>query len=184
MNTVDFIRYHTRLILEKEERATQSAPRAGEKGGDFKGKYSKSVRTGRISSAAKQALGLAGSDPKALLSRLGLGEYQTAGGSKVGEVVNYFNAIRNSSPLMGAAFEKPVVESNHVDIPVFLLGGKVPAIKQTQAPRYIKAVLLAGHSLGLVDFDIESNPIGLRSVESDEEDSADDKKYFVRVTIK
>jgi len=182
MDTIDFIRHHTRMILEKEEKS--SSPESKPEHGDFMGKYSKSVRVGRMSKEAKAALGLAGSNPRELLSRLGLSKYTTTGSNKVDEIFNFIEAVRKSSTLMGVAFEKPVRQSNSIDIPVFLLGNKVPAIKQTQAPRYMKALLLAGHQLGIVDFDIERNPVGLRSIEEEEGGEEDDKKFFVRVTYK
>ena len=185
MNTIDFIRHHTRLILEKDEKS-DNAPAQPRGGGDYKGKYSKSVRVGRMSGEAKRALGLAGSNPRQLLNNLGINKYETKGGDALSEVLDFIDTARRTNTLLGAAFEKPTKESNHIDIPVFLLGGKVAAIKQTQAPRYVKALLLSGHLLGLIDFDIEKNSVGLRSVESEEDDesSSGDKQYFVRVTLK
>lgn len=179
MDTIDFIRYQTRVILREEKPSPQG------NSADYRGKYSKSVRTGRISGEAKKALGLAGSNPRALLSNLGIAKYQTAGNSRAEEIVNFFETVRKSNAVMGAAFEKPSSGSNHIDIPVFLLGGEVPAIKQTQAPRYVKALLLAGHSLGIVDFDIERNSVSLRSVESEEENAdSGGKQFFVRLSLK
>lgn len=186
MDTISFIRYHTRLILEKEEKtnSASSPPSRGE--GDYRGKYSKSVRVGRMSAESKRALGLAGSNPRQLLSNLGINKYETKGGDPLSEVFDFLDTARRTNTLLGAAFEKPTKESNHIDIPVFLLGGKVAAIKQTQAPRYVKALLLAGHLLGLINFDIEKNSVGLRSVggEKDDDPSSGDKQYFVRVTLK
>jgi hypothetical protein len=181
MNTVDFIRHHTRLILEKDEKTTPpSAPSKG----DFKGKYSKSVRVGRISNEAKAALGLAARNPNELLANLGLSKYTTVGNNKLDEIFNFIEAVRRSSTLMGVAFEKPVKQSKGIDIPVFLLGNKVPAIKQTQAPRYVKALLLAAHTLGIVDFDIERNSVGLRSVDEGGDGEGEEKQFFVRVSYR
>lgn len=183
MNTIDFIRHHTRLILENDEKPQPASPET--KGGDYQGKYSKSVRVGRTSSEAKRALGLAASNPRQLLSNLGISKYQTTGADRLGEVLHFIDTVRRTNTLLGVAFEKPQKESNYIDIPIFLLGGKVAAIKQTQAPRYVKALLLAGHALGLINFDIETNSIGLRSVETDDSDeSPDSKQYFVRVVMK
>lgn len=178
MDTVDFIRHHTRLLLEKDEKTT---PPPTDKG-DFRGKYSKSVRVGRMSKESKAALGIAGRNPRELLNNLGLSKYTTTGNNNLDEVFNFIEAVRRSSTLMGVAFEKPIKQSNGIDIPVFLLGSKVPAIKQTQAPRYVRALLLAGHLLGIVDFDIEKDYVGLRSVEKGESD--EEKQFFVRVAYK
>jgi hypothetical protein len=188
MNTIDFIRKHTRIILETGKDEDEDEKVKKEYSPHYGGKYSKSVRIGRISKASQQALGLAAKNPSQLLLNLGLQKYETEGSSRFEEIINFIEEIRKRNNLISLVYESPEKESNHIDIPVFLLSGKVPAVKESQCPRYIKAMLLAGHALGIIDFDIEKNHVGLREIVNDEE--IDDEKeneaksYFVRLTIK
>jgi hypothetical protein len=195
MDTIDFIRYHTRLILESSEGEGDSEPKPAPKPapkpssksetrpgqGDFRGKYSRAVRGTRASNAAKQAEGLAKSNPQQLLKNLKLDGYETVGSDKTDEIFKFLTKFRGASPQIAVAFEKPERNGSTIDIPIASLDKKSGAIKETQAARYVRAALTAAFLIGLVDFDPTDggNRIQTRSTGSDNE-----KKFFVRVTVK
>lgn len=176
MNTLDFIRHHTRLILREESGDDPPPPPPP---ADYEGKYSKAVRGGRASKAAQAAEGLAKSNPKQLLSNLGMAGYKTEGSSKRDEVLNFLKKFRSATPQVSLAFDKPEMESENIEVPVRSLEKGKSAISEFQAARYVKAALTAGFLLGIIDFDPaeKKNKVQTRSV-----GDGDGKKYFVRVT--
>lgn len=144
MDTIDFIRHHTRMILEEE------------------GKYKtrKGLGAGAASGAAKQALGLAASNPEELLKRLKVDKYKTRGSSKIEEVINFLNEVISKSK-MGIAFSKAEKSGSNIEIPIAMLDEKNTTINKDQAPRYIKASLLAGGLGGLIDFELARDKVSL-----------------------
>lgn len=126
MDTLTFIRHQTRLILKEEEEAAR-----------------KVNRIGSTSAGSEQALGLATSNPAELLKRLNVGGYKKGSGSRSKEVKNFIEKVMRSSLEMGMAFEFPKLEGDGIIIPLRTIEDKLPAIKHTQAPRYIKASLIA-----------------------------------------
>ena len=125
MDTLTFIRHQTRLILEAEE------------------DNRKVLRVGSTSAGSEQALGLATSNPTELLKRLNVGGYKKGSGSRSGEIEKFIEKVLRSSLEMGMAFESPKSEGDGIIIPLRVIEDKLPAIKYTQAPRYIKASLIA-----------------------------------------
>ena len=153
MDTLTFIRHQTRLILEAEKKAAR-----------------KVNRIGSTSAGSEQAIGLATSNPAELLKRLNVGGYKKGSGSRSNEIKIFIEKVMRSSLEMGMAFERPKLESDGIIIPLRTIEDKLPAIKHTQAPRYIRASLIA---CGLYDRD----KVKVQSV-----DGPDD--YAVRILIR
>ena len=147
MDTLTFIRHQTRLILEAEKKAARKVNRIG-----------------------STSAGLATSNPAELLKRLNVGGYKKGSGSRSNEIKIFIEKVMRSSLEMGMAFERPKLESDGIIIPLITIEDKLPAIKHTQAPRYIRASLIA---CGLYD----RNKVEVQSV-----DGPDD--YAVRIVIR
>jgi len=182
MNTIDFIRHHTRLILREagETSSKGSSTPSDDESGDFRGKYSKAVRGGRASKAARAAEGLARSNPQQLLKNLGMATYTTTGNDRVDEIFNFIKKFRSATPQVALAFDAPEKKSGGIDIPVAELDKGTSAVSQFQAARYVRAALIAGFLVGIIDFDptVAGNKVQTRKVEG-----ATGESYFVRVTL-
>ena len=186
MNTLDFIRHHTRIILREAGEGKgssskgSSSPASDSESGDFRGKYSSAVRGGRASKAARAAEGLAKSNPQQLLANLGMATYTTAGNDRLDEIFNFIKKFRSATPQVSIAFESPEKKSGGIDIPVAELDKSTSAVSQFQAARYVRAALIAGFMVGIIDFDptVGGNKVQTRKVEG-----ATGDKYFVRVTL-
>ena len=167
MDTVAFIRYHTRLILEKSE-------------GEPTGKYTtrRGLGAGRISAKAREQLGLAASQPDELLKRLNMGNYRKKGGSRVEEIFNFLNDAVSKSQL-GIAFDRPEKSGTKIIVPLVVIGENSTAVTKTQAPRYIEASLLAGGLLDLIDFNTERDRVQVCGT-----GKGDEEKFAVIVTYR
>jgi len=137
MNTDTFIRHYTRKILtEARERK----------------------RLGGISRGAREALGLADTDPKKLLTRLGF----PSGGEKMTleSVIKKFT----ENETVALAFENPralssgvvtvyirVLRDESADEGEGLSASDRVAISPYQAPRYVKATVNAAAKAGVLD---------------------------------
>ena len=168
MNTDTFIRHYTRKILA-EARVRK--------------------RLGGISRGAREALGLADTNPAELLKRLG---FPTDGGKMtLKEVIENFADNRT----VALAFEDPTALSNKaVEIYIRVLdseseedeGGKRSstnlspidraAISPYQAPRYVKATINAAAKLEILD--IDPSKVDYQVFEEDGE------KFLVRVEVR
>jgi len=165
MDTLQFIRHHTRKILSEE------GP-----------KYStrKGLGAGRISAKARQSLGLAATNPTELLRRLKVDNYKTKGNTKLDEVLNFLIEVFTKSEL-GIAFERPQKADKGISIPITMIAGKTPAVPKSQAPRYVQATLLAATSNGLIDFDFVRDDIQLGGTGKEQKGS---EKFAVIITYK
>jgi hypothetical protein len=157
MDTAEFIRQQTRKIL-KEARVRK--------------------RLGRTSLAAGDALGLADSNPKKLLNKIGI---NTSGNQTLQSVLQSF--LKNET--IGEAFEKNMTVNNGA----FSLYIKIlddddddkvslklkTAISPFQAPRYVKAVVKAASKEGIISVDI--NKLKFSLFEEDE------SKFYVEVSL-
>ena len=168
MNTDTFIRHYTRKILA-EARVRK--------------------RLGGISRGAREALGLADTNPAELLKRLGFPS--GSGKMTLKEVIENFADNRT----VALAFEDPTALSNKaVEIYIRVLdseseedeGGKRSstnlspidraAISPYQAPRYVKATINAAAKLEILD--IDPSKVDYQVFEEDGE------KFLVRVEVR
>jgi len=170
MNTDTFIRHYTRKILA-EARVRK--------------------RLGGISRGAREALGLADTNPAELLKRLG---FPTDGGKMtLKEVIENFADNRT----VALAFEDPTALSNKaVEIYIRVLDSESEedededgkrsstnlspidraAISPYQAPRYVKATINAAAKLKILD--IDPSKVDYQVFEEDGE------KFLVRVEVR
>jgi hypothetical protein len=159
MNTEDFIRHHARKILaEARERR----------------------KIGGISRAAREVLGLADSDPKALLSRLGIPSNKKI---ELKDVVELF--AKNET--VSQAFEDPSFPSaSAAEVYIKVLPASSDgkdglslrdrcAVSPFQAPRYLKAAITAAKKAGVLDIDLAK--VEYQVFEEDGE------KFLVRVLV-
>jgi hypothetical protein len=162
MNTEDFIRHHARKILaETRERR----------------------KIGGISRAAREVLGLADSDPKTLLSRLGIPSNKKI---ELKDVVELF--AKNAA--VAQAFEDPSFPSaSAAEVYIRVLPASSDgsdgsdglslrdrcAVSPFQAPRYLKAAITAAKKAGVLDIDLAK--VEYQVFEEDGE------KFLVRVLV-
>ena len=157
MDTAEFIRQQTRKIL-KEARVKKNI--------------------GGKSTAAGEALGLADSNPKKLLNKIGI---NTSGNQTLQSVLQSF--LKNET--IGEAFEQNMTVKNGVfNLYVKILDDddddKVPlrlraAISPFQAPRYVRAVLTAASKAGIIDVDVKKMKFALYE--------EDESKFCVEVSL-
>ena len=157
MDTAEFIRQQTRKIL-KEARVKKNI--------------------GGKSTAAREALGLADSNPKKLLNKIGI---NTSGNQTLQSVLQSF--LKNET--IGEAFEQNMTVKNGVfNLYVKILDDddddKVPlrlraAISPFQAPRYVRAVLTAASKAGIIDVDVSKMKFALYE--------EDESKFCVEVSL-
>ena len=157
MDTAEFIRQQTRKIL-KEARVKKNI--------------------GGKSTAAGEALGLADSNPKKLLNKIGI---NTSGNQTLQSVLQSF--LKNET--IGEAFEQNMTVKNGVfNLYVKILDDddddKVPlrlraAISPFQAPRYVRAVLTAASKAGIIDVDVSKMKFALYE--------EDESKFCVEVSL-
>ena len=158
MDTAEFIRQQTRKIL-KEARVRKNI--------------------GGKSTDAGKALGLANSDPKKLLNKIGI---NTSGNQTLQSVLQSF--LKNET--IGEAFEQNMTVKNGVfNLYVKILDDdddddKVPlrlraAISPFQAPRYVRAVLTAASKAGIIDVDVKKMEFALYE--------EDESKFCVEVSL-
>lgn len=157
MDTAEFIRQQTRKIL-KEARVRKNI--------------------GRTSLATDEALGLADSNPKKLLNKIGI---NTSGNQTLQSVLQSF--LKNET--IGEAFEQNMTVKNGVfNLYVKILDDddddKVPlrlraAISPFQAPRYVKAVVKAASKEGIISVDIKKMKFALYE--------EDESKFCVEVSL-
>lgn len=157
MDTAEFIRQQTRKIL-KEERVRK--------------------RLGRTSLAAGDALGLADSNPKKLLNKIGI---NTSGNQTLQSILQSF--LKNET--IGEAFEQNMTVNNGAfNLYIKILDDddddKVSlklktAISPFQAPRYVKAVVKAASKEGIINVDISKLKFSLFE--------EDESKFCVEVSF-
>ena len=157
MDTAEFIRQQTRKIL-KEARVRKNI--------------------GRTSLATDDALGLADSNPKKLLNKIGI---NTSGNQTLQSVLQSF--LKNET--IGEAFEQNMTVKNGVfNLYVKILDDddddKVPlrlraAISPFQAPRYVRAVLTAASKAGIISVDVSKMKFALYE--------EDESKFCVEVSL-
>lgn len=157
MDTAEFIRQQTRKIL-KEARVRKNI--------------------GGKSTAAREALGLADSNPKKLLNKIGI---NTSGNQTLQSVLESF--LKNET--IGEAFEQNMTVNRGVfNLYIKILDDddddEVPlrlraAITPFQAPRYVRAVLTAASKAGIIDVDVKKMKFALYE--------EDESKFCVEVSL-
>lgn len=162
MNTNTFIRHYTRKILS-EARVRK--------------------RLGGISRDAREALGLADTNPKQLLTRLGF---------SFDKKLDFKSVIENfaKNEVVSAAYSDPSFPSDKIaeiyikvldvdessdDDAANLTSSQRWAISPYQAPRYVKATLSAAVKAGILDLDLKK--VEYQTWEENEE------KFLVRVIV-
>ena len=162
MNTNTFIRHYTRKILS-EARVRK--------------------RLGGISREAREALGLADTNPKELLTRLGF---------SLDRKLDFKSIIKNfaKNEVVSAAYSDPSFPNNNTaeiyikvleadesddDDSANLTSAQRWAISPYQAPRYVKATLSAAVNAGILDLDLKR--VVYQTWEEEE-------KFFVRVAVR
>ena len=160
MNTNTFIRHYTWKILS-EARVRK--------------------RLGGISHEAREALGLADTNPKELLTRLGF---------SLDRKLDFKSIIENfaKNEVVSAAYSDPSFPNNKIaeiyikvleanesdDDSASLTSAQRWAISPYQAPRYVKATLLAAVNAGILDLDLKR--VVYQTWEEEE-------KFLVRVVV-
>ena len=157
MDTAEFIRQQTRKIL-KEARVRKNI--------------------GRTSLATDDALGLADSNPKKLLNKIGI---NTSGNQTLQSVLQSF--LKNET--IGEAFEQNMTVNRGVfNLYIKILDDddddEVPlrlraAITPFQAPRYVRAVLTAASKAGIISVDVSKMKFALYE--------EDESKFCVEVSL-
>jgi len=194
MTTKDFIRHHTQLILEAEKKAEPvkappvKAPpvkTAPVKTVPAKAADSENVeRIGRISGASGEAIGLASTNPKELLRRLGVANYKPTGKTNTDKLLEFIKQILRSNKEMGLAFDSPEISNSNVRIPLAFIGQGVTAIGAPQAPRYIRASIIAFNAVGFIKFDASAKGrVQLVSKKKENAKNDDDNDFFVRINM-
>ena len=199
MTTKDFIRHHTQLILEAEKKAepvkadpmkaapVKAAPAkaAPAKAAPAKAADSEKVeRIGRTSGASSEAIGLASTNPKELLKRLGVADYKPTGKTNADKLLGFIKQILKSNKEMGLAFDMPEISNSNVRIPLALIGQGVTAIGAPQAPRYIRASIIAFNAVGFINFDASAKGrVQLVSEKKENAENDDDNDFFVRIKL-
>lgn len=138
---------------------------------DTSTKFTKKVGRGRVSNAAKQALNYAATQPANLLSDLNVSNF-----SPIASATNFHNAKRFLSeivikcPEMFLAFDDCSEVGNEIVVPVKVIEGKKSAITPTQAPKYIKACMIAGTLENKIFYDDSKHQISIRKTDSNLEE--------------
>lgn len=164
MNTNTFIRHYTRKILS-EDRVRK--------------------RLGGISREAREALGLADTNPKELLTRLGF---------SLDKKLDFKSIIENfaKNEVVSAAYSDPsfpndktaeiyikVLEADESDDDdsANLTSAQRWAISPYQAPRYVKATLSAAVKAGILD-------LVLKRVAYETWEEEEEEKFLVRIVVR
>jgi hypothetical protein len=137
MNTIEFIQQQTQKILA-EDRVQRK-------------------HLGNLSRVTRGALGLAESNPKQLLQKIGI---PTNKKQTLQQILQRFL----DNDVIGEAFNDDLSENrNSFEMSIKILEGDNsvpardrPAISPYQAPRYIKATIIAAKNAGVLDTDPES----------------------------
>jgi len=167
MNAKDFITHYTKKIIQESSRSSDLAT------------YTK-VKLTNLSGPSREALALAASNPGELANKLKISRYVDRHSSNPASSIHHFLIEVMKHEVMNETYGVPTAESKKVIIPLEMISKKDASISPQQAPRFIKASLIAGALLGLVVFDIEDDKVELHNLGNDEEGNL----FQVHVNIK
>jgi hypothetical protein len=172
MNAKDFITHYTKKIIQ--ESSSSESSHSSEIAASTR------VKLNRFSRASKEALALAASNPGELANKLRISRYEDRHSSNPTSSIHHFLTEVMKHEVMNETYGVPTAESKKVIIPLEMISKKDASISPQQAPRFIKASLIAGALLGLVVFDIEDDKVELHNLGNDEEENL----FQVHVNIK
>ena len=120
----------------------------------------KKLNEGKLSSLAREAEGLSKSDPRGLLSNLGITSYSLDGNTNAFKVYELFNRVRNGKisgeSYMSLVFDEINKVGNNIEISLHVIRTKedkqTHLVSQRTLKSIVGSILYAAASIGLIDW--------------------------------